>query len=124
MECVFVKLTDGKGKAQLVALYSGLPAAELKQLLKSVFGVNAGEAIGFEGDDGTAVPIRVACQHPEKLTADEYLILSPDTVTGPLYLGLLSVLDTFVPAAKANPQSSGHASKMATIVEALVRWSS
>ena len=84
MECVFVRLKNGEGKAQLVAMYSGLPPEELKQLLQSVFGASAGSTIGFEGNDGTAVPISVACQHPEKMTADEYFILSSLTDTGHL----------------------------------------
>ena len=115
MECVFVRLRDGiRGKAQLVALYSGLPVPELKVLLQSVFGEDVCNVVGFEGADGTAIPISVACQHPESLTAEEYLILSNTGNKSCLEI------DHLRRAWSDNLTGSGQASKMAMIVDALV----
>ena len=111
-----MKLTDGT-KTQLVAIYSGLPVPELQQLLLSVFGESCREAIGFEGDDGTAIPITVACQHPENLTAEQYLILSESVGNGKTGLPLKTSCDLDYNFTGKQP------SKISMIVDSMVSFS-
>ena len=79
MECQFVRFRYGPA-VQAVGLYSGLPVDELSSILKTVLPV-AGNIVGFQGENGSVVPISLACRNPSVLSGSIFVILTAQNTT-------------------------------------------
>lgn len=65
------------GLSEMVTVYSGMAARELRRLLRAVFAdvLRADTPVGLIGADGAALPLSTACAHPDSLTAAPYTLL-------------------------------------------------
>ena len=61
------------GVSATLALYSGVPHAELSALVSAIFpGVTDRVLVGFEDSSGVVVPVSVAMRFPEAMENAEY----------------------------------------------------
>eukprot|EP00629_Pelagomonadales_sp_RCC1024_P001844 CAMPEP_0119279230 /NCGR_PEP_ID=MMETSP1329-20130426/20431_1 /TAXON_ID=114041 /ORGANISM="Genus nov. species nov., Strain RCC1024" /LENGTH=118 /DNA_ID=CAMNT_0007279765 /DNA_START=73 /DNA_END=426 /DNA_ORIENTATION=+ len=78
-EIVVVRLSAGNGPERLVSVTPGADTEELRALICAAFQLTATPETApvalIASDTGVLVPISVACQHPETLTAPSYGIL-------------------------------------------------
>lgn len=75
-----VTVTYG-GESRQIALFSGLEAGELSDVLCSTFFLKSGSIAGFQVDD-LLIPISLACKLPNQLPAKPLQILVLDKPTG------------------------------------------
>jgi len=76
-----VHYNDGSRR---IALFPGLQADELSDVLCSTFFLQSGSVVGFETNDGVVIPISLACKNPEYLSDEMFLlVIEKDGSTSP-----------------------------------------